>query len=282
MKGVKPWRQLRFGLSTLLGFKQLGFFIPYRYAAQLNEPQSYPALEPFFAAGEQRYEDLLALAETYIDQLTDFSRAPVPPPRLDQDWFPRLDAIAAYSLVRRCKPARVFEIGSGHSTRFFSLAVADAGLATTIDTIDPSPRADIAQLPNVTLHQNLLQDTPREFWQEVHEGDFVSLDGSHILMPGTDVDTYLTSVLPQIAGKATLHIHDITLPDAYPKAWGWRGYNEQSAVAGLIASGAYEVLWSSHYVTTRMGARLGNSPLSDLPCSDNAIETSLWLTPRLK
>ena len=31
-----------------------------------------------------------------------------------------------------------------------------------------------------------------------------------------------------------LHVHDIFLPDPYPAAWDWRGYNEQAAVAPLI------------------------------------------------
>ena len=280
MKGQKPWRRLRFGLSTLLGLKQLGYFIPYRYAADLNPPQSYPALEPLFAASQGRLEELLDAASGHIDQLVDFSRAPAPHPRLNQDWFPGLDAIAAYTLVRDRKPARIFEIGSGHSTRFLSLAVADENLSTKIDTIDPAPRADISNLPGVTVHQHLLQETLENFWDQIEPGDFVSLDGSHILMPGTDVDAFFTSILPRIASKAVLHIHDITLPDAYPDQWAWRGYNEQNAVAALISSGAYDVLWSSHYVATRLKDRLDSSGLRDLPRSENAIETSLWLLPR--
>jgi len=38
-------------------------------------------------------------------------------------------------------------------------------------------------------------------------------------------------------------------------------------------------VWSSHYVRTRMGARIAASPLGQLPLKDGAIETSLWLAP---
>lgn len=280
MSASKKWRRLRFGLSTLLGLKQLGFFIPHRYAADLQTPTTYPALEALFDASVDRYEEILQAAENHIDQLRDFVRAPSPNPRLNQDWFPGLDAIAAYTIVRSRKPKRIVEIGSGHSTRFLSLAVADDNLSTQIDTIDPAPRADIKALPHVTLHQHLVQETPDALWDGLGPGDIVSLDGSHILMPGTDVDTFLTTILPKIAGKAILHIHDITLPDAYPQTWSWRGYNEQGAIAGLVASGAYEVLWSSHYVATRLKDRLSGSVLRELPRAKNAVETSLWLTPR--
>lgn len=279
LRAGKHWRRLRFGLSTLLNIKKLGFFIPYRYAADLVEPKTYGALEPLFAQGEVQFERFLTAAEAHIDHLVDFSRAPEPHPRLNQDWFPGLDAIAAYTIVRKLKPARIVEVGSGHSTRFLSLAVQDENISTQIDTIDPVPRADIAALPSVRLHQHLVQDTPDTLWEGLGPNDIVSLDGSHILAPGTDVDMFLTTILPKIAGNPVLHIHDMTLPDAYPADWAWRGYNEQGAMAGLIASGAYEVLWSSHYVATRMESRLERSPLRELPRNKHAIETSLWLTP---
>jgi len=275
----KPWRRLRFGLSTLLGLKKLGYFIPYRYAGELPEPVSYPALELFFASAHPRFEKLISAAEGYIDQLTDFSRAPEPKPRLNQDWFPCLDAVAAYTIVRQHKPARIFETGAGHSTRFFALAANDEGLETEHHAIDPAPRADLSAYGRVTMHRHLLHETPPAFWDQVAPGDIVSIDGSHILMPGTDVDLFLGDILPRVAGKALLHIHDICLPDAYPLNWAWRGYNEQNAIAGVLASGAFKVIWSSHYVRTRMKDRLAGSPLNDLPLKEGAVETSLWLAP---
>ena len=45
--------------------------------------------------------------------------------------------------MRETKPARIVEVGSGHSTRFMARAVRDGGLATAITAIDPAPRADI-------------------------------------------------------------------------------------------------------------------------------------------
>lgn len=280
MSRVKRWRRLRFGLMTLLGLKKRGYFIPYRYAEGLPVPRAYPALEPLFKAAEPSMESFIAAAESYIDQLEDFSRAPDPKPRLGQDWFPCLDAVAAYTIVRQLRPARIFETGAGHSTRFLALAAEDEGLTTEVHAIDPAPRADLSAYGRIELHRHLLHETPPAFWDQVAPGDIVSLDGSHILMPGTDVDLFLTEILPRVAGKALLHIHDICLPDAYPGAWDWRGYNEQNAMAGLIASGAFEVVWSSHYVRTRLADRLAASPLARLPLKDGALETSLWLAPK--
>ncbi len=279
MSGKKHLRRLHFGLSTLLGVQQLGYFIPYRYAESVPTPKSYPALEHLFAAAAPRYHNLLDHAEEFLPALKDLSRAPDPQPRFAQDWFPRLDAVTAYTMTRVLRPGRVIEIGAGHSTRFFAMAAADEAAGTRVEAIDPAPRADLSGYKDVTVHRHLLHETAPAFWDDIGAGDVVSLDGSHILMPGTDVDYFLSEILPRIAGRAIIHIHDICLPDPYPDVWAWRGYNEQNAVAALIAGGALDILWSSHYVATRLKGRLAKSPLSALPLNKGAIETSLWLAP---
>ena len=52
-----------------------------------------------------------------------------------------------------------------------------------------------------------------------------------------------------------MHLHDIFLPDDYPAAWAWRGYNEQQGVAALLAGGGFRPIFSSRYVITRMAPR---------------------------
>src|SRR6185312_5770582 len=141
-------RRLWLGLSTLLG-RRRGFFIPYRYAHRLVPPGGRPAYQPieqlFEAAGGKFAAQLRALDE-YADALRAIGRQPAPAPRWDQDWFPRLDAAMAYAIVRRHRPMRIVEVGSGHSTRFMACAVDDGGLATEILAIDPAPRAALRGL----------------------------------------------------------------------------------------------------------------------------------------
>ena len=159
-------------------------------------------------------------------------RGPAPAPRFDQDWFPTLDAAAAYAMVGRARPARIVEVGSGHSTRFLARAIADAGLAAELVSIDPAPRAPLRGLP-VRWIASVVQRRPRRFGG-LQAGDVLFIDSSHILMPGTDVDWLLNRVLPGLAVGVLVHFHDIFLPDPYPAAWAWRGYNEQQALAPLL------------------------------------------------
>src|SRR6185503_4717515 len=74
----------------------------------------------------------LSSIENYRAELEAIGFEPPPAPRWNQDWFPRLDAAAAYAMVRITQPRRIVEVGSGHSTRFLARAVADGGLATRI------------------------------------------------------------------------------------------------------------------------------------------------------
>ena len=150
-------RRLWLGLSTLLG-RRRGFFIPYRYAHRLVPPggrSAYQPIEQLFEAVGGKFAAQLRALDEYADALRAIGRQPAPMPRWDQDWFPRLDAAMAYAIVRRHRPMRIVEVGSGHSTRFMARAVDDGGLATEILAIDPAPRAALRGLRAEWLAQTV-------------------------------------------------------------------------------------------------------------------------------
>ncbi|MBQ0821156.1 class I SAM-dependent methyltransferase [Microvirga sp. HBU67558] len=268
------WRRLRFGLATLLGVRPLGFFIPYRYAGSV-EPQDYPALSPVFEAALPRFTEVLEAIDSHAEDLRAILRGRGPA-RFDQSWFPRLDAAAAYAMVRQGKPGRIVEIGSGHSTRFMAQAVRDGGLPTRIICIDPAPRATLRKL-DVEHRQTLLRDADPGEFETLAAGDILFIDSSHIAMPGSDVDRLFLDVLPRLAGGTLIHVHDITLPYAYPVIWEWRGYNEQLLVGALLQGGAYELVFASHALVRDHGSALSQGILAELPQVPGAHETSLWL-----
>ena len=271
-------RRLRFGLSTLLGFSKRGFFIPYRYADQVparKDRAPYEALEPIFADAAETFAALLKSMTPYAEAFRAIG-GPPPEPRWEQDWFPRLDAAALYVFVRETNPARIVEVGSGHSTRFMARAIRDAGLSTAITAIDPAPRADI-EGTGATLIRRTVQGAGLTPFTQLTPGDILFIDSSHILMPGTDVDILFNHVLPSLKPGVLVHVHDIFLPHDYPAAWEWRGYNEQLGIAGLIQGRGYRLLWSSHYALTHMPVAVAGSVARTLPLKEGAIESSLWM-----
>ncbi len=274
------WRHLRLGVPTVLGMARRGFFIPYRYAGDLPARRHRPSYEALAAILDRRrtaFGRWLEAIEHCAAELESIGTLDPPEPRWTQDWFPRLDAAAAYTITRETRPARIIEVGCGHSTRFFARAVADAGLSARIVAIDPVPRADLERLERVELRRMTVQDIGEATFRSLEAGDILAIDSSHILMPGTDVDMLLNRVLVSLPAGVLVHIHDIFLPDDYPPDWEWRGYNEQLAVAQLIAGGAWRVEFASHYVVTRMSERLGDGVIGRLPLMAGARESSLWL-----
>jgi predicted O-methyltransferase YrrM len=214
----------------------------------------------------------LASIEAYSAELEAIGNEAPPAPRWQQDWFPRLDAAAAYAMVRTLRPKRIVEVGSGHSTRFLARAVADGRLDTRITAIDPAPRASLEGL-NVRWLKQPVQESELALYEQLEERDILFIDSSHQLKPGSDVEFLLQRALPCLAKGVRVHFHDIFLPDPYPLAWAWRRYNEQDAVRPLIGDG-YALEFSS-----RQAGKL-NGVLARLPLKDGAIESSLWLRKR--
>ncbi|SLN20113.1 class I SAM-dependent methyltransferase [Oceanibacterium hippocampi] len=275
-------RRLRMGLMTLTGLGRQGYFIPYRYAGGLpaaGEAGPYAALERLFRAAEPAFTEILDEIDGHEAVLGGFGSAPPPEPRWRQDWFPGLDGAAAYALMRRLRPRRAVEIGSGHSTRFLARAIADGGFDCAFTAIDPAPRAAIGTLP-IEVRRETIHAADRTPLAALQSGDLLFIDSSHILMPGSDVDLLLNEVLPTLPAGLILHVHDIFLPDDYPPAWAWRGYNEQQGVAPLLAGGGFDLVFASHYVRSRMGGALAARPAGRIPLLEGALESSLWLRKR--
>lgn len=278
-------RRFSMGIATLLG-QPRGFFIPYRYAARMAQaaapgsgPDPNPDIARRFAAKQPEFAACLAGLAEFTDEFAQIGTEPPPAPRWEQDWFPRLDAAMAFAMVAWHKPARIVEIGSGHSTRFLAHAAMRLSPATQITAIDPAPRANLASLPVTALAMTLQAAAEKQpdLFATLSPGDMLFIDSSHILMPGTDVDFLLNRIVPVLAEGVIVHFHDIFLPDPYPAAWNWRGYNEQQALGPLISCGAVEPLFSSHYVQSRMGRALAQSAAGALPLPAGAYESSLWL-----
>jgi len=264
------------GLSTLLGGCAQGWFIPYRYADTVTPPEGYPVIEKLFDGARDDFSAFLITIDEHAAALEAIGREPAPHPRWEQGWFPRLDAAAAYTMVRDRAPGRVVEIGSGHSTRFMARAVADGGLSTRIIAIDPAPRANIAEI-GVEHIASTVHDAGSVPFAALGSGDILFIDSSHILMPGTDVDYLFNTLWPVLPAGIIVHVHDILLPDDYPNSWAWRGYNEQSLIVALLSSGAAKPLFASHYAARWMEAEVASGVIGRLPLFDGAFETSLWL-----
>lgn len=255
------------------------YLIPYRYKKKDEPPLRYKAIEKIFLTQDEDMRNHYRLLQEYSSLLdTIASDAPAPLPRWNQDWFPALDAAIYYALISHYRPAQIVEIGSGHSTRFAAQAIQVGGWDCRLTAIDPAPRANLSALGHrVNWRRHRLQETDNSLWQEMREGDFLFIDSSHILMPGTDLDMLLNTILPSLPPGIFIHFHDIFLPDPYPSSWEWRGYNEQQAIAGLLATSDYRVIFSSRHALNHSYEKAHGNLSNRFARASNALASSLWL-----
>ncbi len=276
MSQNKQERLLQMGLRTVKGEAREGFFIPYRYAGDVPEQiGAYEALVPLFQSARGSFEAVLAEIEALAEDLRAIDGTGPEHARWDQYWYPRMDAASAYAMVRSTKPAQIMEIGSGHSTRFMWRAAQDGEIACAFTAIDPAPRANIASL-EIDIRRKTLQNVDLSVFSALKADDFLCVDSSHILMPGSDVDIVINRILPSLAPGVLVAFHDIFLPFAYPADWAWRNYNEQNGVGALL-QGGYELVFASHYVVKQMQSLWTGGVIAELDMLEGAHECGVWL-----
>ena len=269
-----------YGLLTVLNIKDMGFFIPHRYAAGLkrNKNQIHWIHKWFSEDKAKAFSDTLELVSAFNKDLKkiDYQSRSKNKPRWHQDWFPGLDAAVAYSFVRSKKPKNILEIGSGHSTRFILKAIKDGNLDTSLTCVDPAPRASFFS-EKINFFEKTIQSVDLKQLPELSEGDFLIIDSSHIAVSGSDVDIIVNQILPNLPKGVFVHFHDIFFPDHYPPAWKWREYNEQLVISALLFGGRFEPVFSSHFVRRYLEEYIKRHDLCWIPVMPGAFESSLWL-----
>ena len=172
--------------------------------------------------------------------------------------FPVLDAEFLFGFLCHVQPKRVIEVGSG----FSSLVMADVNrrvLGNSIDVtcIEPYPRDFlIAGVDGITrLVTSRLQDVDLAIFDALDSGDELFIDSSHVSKTGSDVNLLFFEILPRLKRGVFVHLHDIFLPDEYPKPWvldEQRSWCEQYLLhAFLMFNKQWRVMWMAHYMITR-------------------------------
>lgn len=229
-----------------------GFFTQYAYVNHLQEVKSpYPAIEDLCDASP--FEAMLEDMEGHLPTFRAFGATPTDPV-FGRGMFPVLDAMSTYAAVRRFKPKRIIEIGSGDSTYFLARGVQDNGFGQ-ITCIDPQPRREVIAL-DVDFKPRLMNADDADLAGSLDAGDILFIDSSHIMLPGMDVDIQFNRMFPRLKPGVIVHVHDIFLPDDYPPHWRVRNYSEQNALMGWLVSGYFDILWPGRYVVTRHQDRI--------------------------
>ncbi len=212
---------------------------------------------------EDEQKKLLGIyADNYKSEYDAFPLQPTGIPYefyLNNGTFETVDCEILYSMVRYYKPTRIIEIGSGFSTLVTAQAIRknmedDTEYDCDFVSIEPYPN-DILKsgVPGLSrLIEKDLQNVDISEFTSLSENDILFIDSSHVLTIGSDVQYEYLEIIPRLQQGVIVHVHDIHLPNEYPKEWVFemrRFWTEQYLLQGFISfNNSFEILWAGSYM----------------------------------
>lgn len=133
--------------------------------------------------------------------------------------FTIVDAMVLYMTLRRDKPARYVEVGSGLSTSYAHLAAqknALEGQPMEMTVIDPFASPPTRALPGVEVLAKEAQDVPADWYGRLRAGDVLFIDSTHIVRVDGEVPHLVLEVLPTLEPGVLVHVHDVHFPYSGP------------------------------------------------------------------
>ena len=160
------------------------------------------------------YGELNGVPERRLDDLTF---------HMNNGSFGSGDAEYLYNLIRLKAPARIIEIGSGHSTLMAIKAIKKnqeetPGYKCDHICIEPYEMPWLEKA-GVTVIRKKVEEVNKAIFAGLGKDDILFIDSSHIIRPQGDVLFEYLELLPVLKIGVIVHIHDIFSPRDYPKEW---------------------------------------------------------------
>ena len=179
------------------------------------------------------------------------------------------DAIMLNCMMRRVRPKRVIEVGSGYSScamldtneLFLNRSVRFTFIEPYPDLLKSLVRKD--DLSAINIIEARLQDVSVDEFSSLSADDILFIDSTHICKTGSDVNFLLFEILPRLKSGVYIHIHDIFYPFEYPREWifGGRSWNEVYALRAFLQfNEAFKIVMMNtfleHFHEQRFAARM--------------------------
>lgn len=245
----------------------------------------HPWIRSLMEQGRARYAQILAELLPYAPALGRLPVAAAAPgePMWDNDFCRGMNAATLYAFPALFGARRYLEIGSGNSTRFVRRGIRDHGLATTVASVDPQPRAEVDALCDEVIRLPL-EETDPAIVDRLERNDILMVDNSHRCFQNSDVVVVFMELLPRLKPGVLVYIDDIYLPLDYPPDWHDRFYSEQYLLGVLLMADAgrrYEILLPLSFVAADPQLRLGVDALWErVGLGHQGYGNGIWLRVR--
>jgi Methyltransferase domain len=203
-------------------------------------------------------------------------------------------AAVLHSVIRKYRPSRLVEIGSGMSSIIISNAVLkneeEFGKKCEYTVIDPYVSELVASgmLKGVSDHiANRVELVGMEPFQRLGKHDILFIDSSHQAKIGSDVNFEYLELIPQLARGVLIHIHDVCLPWEYPREYALNEtfrqfWTEQYVLQAFLAfNDEFEILLAGNYMHVKYYNEYTNAfPHYDRQKRDSC--SSFWMQRRIR
>jgi predicted O-methyltransferase YrrM len=167
------------------------------------------------------------------------------------------DAIVLYAMLRRFRPKRVIEVGSGFSSALmldtndvflggeihFTFIEPDASRLRSLLTSEDKDRVQLVEKP--------VQQVPAQIFSSLDVNDVLFIDSSHVAKVGSDVNYLFFKILPLLHSGVLIHVHDIMWPFEYPLEWiiEGRSWNEAYILRAFLQyNDSFDILLFNSYL----------------------------------
>ncbi len=202
-----------------------------------------------------------------------------------------MDSLVIFSMIRKQKPRRIIEIGSGFSSGLM-MEINEKYFDNNIDItfIEPYPHL---------LHQRMrkgdktrykvipsgVQEVPIDVFKQLKKGDILFIDSTHVSKFNSDVNYEIFNILPIIPKGVIIHVHDIHDGFEYPLNWlemGWAWNEAYLLRAFLMNNNDYEIMLANNFIKLNQPALVSEITRANKMYSSTGEEIirhdgSLWL-----
>ncbi|MEW6133075.1 MAG: class I SAM-dependent methyltransferase [Pseudomonadota bacterium] len=193
------------------------------------------------------------------------------------------DGSILHAMLRRFKPKRLVEVGSGYSSAC-AVDTIDRYLGGNVEVsfVEPYPALLQRLLGEETaqrfkIHATTVQKADMGIFESLDSGDFLFIDSTHVMKTGSDVCHEFFNILPALKPGVFIHFHDMFWPFEYGKKWVLeenRSWNEIYGLrAFLMYNDAFEVVFFNDYFVKHCRSMIE----ADYPTMLKNSGGSIWL-----
>ena len=231
---------LRVGVFPIRDHYYEPLFNPAHLREDLATPRALPGIN---WNNEQQLAFLSELAP-YAAELADLAGIPGGTHGFDlrNENFASGDAEYWYCLLRKIKPQRIMEVGSGYSTLLARRAIErnnaeDPNYRCLHTCIEPYEMPWL-EASGATVIRKRLEDMDVNSFRVLGQNDILFIDSSHVIRPQGDVVVEIVQILPLLQPGVIVHFHDVFSPRDYLHDWvvkDVRLWNEQYLLEAFLS-----------------------------------------------